>query len=275
MDKIAIIGSGFSSYILYQKLKNYNPCVISPKKFDIKNNFFLRTKNFEINKFFSKKSYSYNNQIFKFKNIKLYDRLIFGGNSNIWGGFCNTLNFNKKVINFLKNSGIYINKLNFNSNGCSANVIEICQLNDVNKNIFSVKKKFKNFINGYVTSINQNNRFIELKILSLNKKKKFDLVSKKFKKVYIAISIPQLINLLKNSNFIKVEDKITFSEFKYNFEFQLGCNFKKSNPNKRVEIYYNFFGILKHFLNLKILVKLSLYSIYWNIIIFNFRKLFF
>jgi hypothetical protein len=262
LGKIAIIGSGFSSYILYQRLKKYNPYIISPKKFLINNNFFLRNKNFEINKFFSKKSYSYNNQIFQLKNIKLYDRLIFGGNSNIWGGFCNISKFNKKIINFLKNSNIYINKLNFNSNGCSANIPEIYQLNDINKNIFSVKKKFKNFINGFVINFVKKKKDVELKILKFDNKNKSFFIRKTFKKVYVAVSIPQLINLLKNSEIIKVNDIITFSEFKSNFVIKFGNNFKRSSANKQIEIYYNFFGVIKHFLNLKIKLFLNFIPIY-------------
>ena len=248
MDKIAIIGSGFTGYVLYQRLKKYNPYIISPDRFFIKNNYFFRNKDFEINKLFSQRAFSFINQIFKFYNIRLHDRLIFGGNSNIWGGFCNTLHFNKKIFDFLKKKKIQVNNLNLNLNGCLSNNFSIKQLNDGNGNIFRVKKVKKNYIDGLVTNFEKKGRVIKLKILQRNLNNKLIPIIKNFNKVYISVSIPQLISLLKNSNIIKTGDVISFSEFKYDYSLKFFCN---CNETKIVRIYYNFFGVIKHFFNLK------------------------
>ena len=259
MDRVAIIGSGFTGFILYQRLKKYNPYVISPNKFFIKDNYFLRNNDFEINKFFSEKAFSFNNQIFELHNIRLHDRLIFGGNSNIWGGFCNISHFNKKIFEFFKKRKIYLNNINFDLNGCSSNINTIKQFNDVNGNILRVRKNIKNYIDGFVTHFEEKGRIVKLKILKRDLNNKFFLVTKNFNKVFISVSIPQLISLLKNSNIIKNDDIISFSEFKYDYSLRFFCNYDKK---KIVRIYYNFFGIIKHFFNLKLKFFLNFIPIY-------------
>jgi hypothetical protein len=259
LDRIAIIGAGFTSFILYERLKKYNPYVISPNKFFLKDNYFLRNKDFEINKLFADKAFSFNNQIFELDNIRLHDRLIFGGNSNIWGGFCDISHFNKKILEFFKKRKIYLNNIDFNSNGCASNVSSIKQFNDVNGNIWRVRKNITNFIDGFVTHFQENGRIIKLKILQRDLNNKLFLVTKNFNKVFIAVSIPQLISLLKNSNIIKNDDIISFSEFKYDYSLRFLFNY---NEKKIVRIYYNFFGIIKHFFSLKLKFFFNFIPIY-------------
>lgn len=258
MDKIAIIGSGFTSYILYKKLEKYKPIVISPKRILKDTLTFNRHKKFEVNKLNSTQAFSFNNQIFKLNNCCLHDRLIDGGHSNIWGGFCNTVNFNKKIFIFLKKSRILLNKLNFYKNGCHSNIPTIAQLNDSKRNIFSSQKRIKKYIDGFVFNFENKKDCIKLKIL-INKNK-CQYIYKSFKRVFVAISISQLISLLKNSNIIKVNDLITLEEYQYNHSLKFFNTmsppshfFLDHNDNiNKVEIIFNLFGIIKHFFNFKI-----------------------
>ena len=90
MEKIVIIGSGFSSLTAFLKFEKYNPIVITPTQNKLINSHINVRKNLKTNKLFSSKGLSKGNLKFNLKNnTKLHDRLSFGGNSNIWGGFIN------------------------------------------------------------------------------------------------------------------------------------------------------------------------------------------
>ena len=84
-----IIGSGFSA-IFSKLLSNKKIKVMGFKKFSklyFKNQ--SRRKKFESNKLFSTNALSYGSLNSDLKFSKLHDRLILGGNTNIWGGHIN------------------------------------------------------------------------------------------------------------------------------------------------------------------------------------------
>ena len=84
MNQIVIIGGGYSSFVIYQKLIKFNPLVITNKNINYNNSLFRR-RNLQINKFFSKKSSSFGSLQYKLNgNSKIHDKLILGGNSNLW-----------------------------------------------------------------------------------------------------------------------------------------------------------------------------------------------
>ena len=280
MGKIAIIGSGFTSYILYKKLEKYNPTVISPKRI-LKDTPYNRHKKFEINKLNSKKAFSFNNQIFQLNNIYLHDHLLDGGHSNIWGGFCNTENFNKRIFIFLKKTGILLSKLIFNKNGCNSNISTLVQLNDSENNIFSTKKRLKKYIDGFVFNFERKKNSIKLKIL-INNKNKSQYIYKTFKKVIVAISIPQLISLLKNSDIIKINDILTLEEYQYNWSFKffnpfppplsISTSIDHNSNIDKVKIIFNLFGIIKHYFNLKIKNFINFFPFIYLVQEFQYKK---
>jgi hypothetical protein len=239
MDKICIIGSGFSSYILYNKLKKFNIDIISPENVLLDNQNLFRRKNLEYNKFYKLKKKSYGSLNFKIKKNSLQDNLIIGGNSNYWGGFCDTNNFTKKEYSLLDKSNILIKDLNYSKNFCSSNNDTIAQLTNNKSEIFSIKKKFfkdATFIDGYVTKIKFKKKII-VEFICKN-----SLIEKKYSNVFLATSIPQVLDIIYNSKFLNKNTNITLDDFIQNFNFSIFGHI----TNTDTVIKYNFPGILKH-----------------------------
>ena len=161
-----------------------------------------------------------NSQILKSKNFYEYDGI--GGNSNIWGGYIN-FKRHKKFLQNKKYQKFFLN------------------------NIFKVKKIFKStskFSNTYCLMDNTN------KIFRINKKFfKNDLIKKKIKKIFIkknfielfyddkklsvatlslCIGNLNLIKLLYNSNWINLNDTISFNDSKCNYVLNLFIDQKKN-----------------------------------------------
>ena len=83
-----IVGAGFSALCSYMILKNSNTRVLNFKKINSNPNFLIDRKNLNNNKFFSNKSISLGTINYTLESkIKFHDRLISGGNTNLWGGF--------------------------------------------------------------------------------------------------------------------------------------------------------------------------------------------
>ena len=102
MTKNVIIGAGFSAAITKLLIGNNSKIIGSNGKLNLQNTNLIRRKSIEVNKLFSSKAYSYGALNYDLKNGFLHDRLIFGGNANIWGGNINIKNIPKKLIYFLE-----------------------------------------------------------------------------------------------------------------------------------------------------------------------------
>ena len=128
MKKITIVGSGFSAAICKINFEKYNTSIISCSNPLFLKNKFNRRKLIEINKFFSKKAFSYGNLKYKLNNSKIHDRLILGGNTNIWGGMVDSTNIPKKFLALLKKNKIFLKNLEVYKNGDSSNNKNIKQI---------------------------------------------------------------------------------------------------------------------------------------------------
>ena len=143
-----------------------------------------------INKIFSSKSESKGNFSFNLKNsTKLHDRLSLGGNSNIWGGFININSLNKDSMDQFKNIGVNFHKLVQNQNGYLSNNNDIRQLRDSNNNILDTSNFLKNFISGFVETIEFKNNLIKINYFTNNRK----LESLTTSKLFLSISSPNLL----------------------------------------------------------------------------------
>jgi len=242
VNNIVIIGSGFSAFATYLKFRKYNPTVISSTK-NTGSNLVLNNRNkLKINKPFSTKSLSYGNFTFNLKNnTRLHDRLSLGGNSNIWGGFININLLPINFINNIKNLGIFLHKLDQKKNGYLSNENGLRQLRDSDDKILDVSKFFNQYIEGFVDSFDFKNKLIKIKYYS-EKKKIIETISAS--KLFIAISFPQLIDILYRSNMVKTDLKLQLDEYEHNFQI----NTRKiiSNNNSLI-IKYDFIRILKHY----------------------------
>jgi len=120
VENIVIIGSGFSAFTTFLKFKKYNPIIITATHNRYPNLQINNRKVLNTNKIFSNKTISSGDLVYNLKNkTKLHDRLSFGGNSNIWGGFINIGSTNRVAIDQYKKIGISFDKLIQNHNGYS------------------------------------------------------------------------------------------------------------------------------------------------------------
>ncbi len=102
MIKNLVIGAGFAAIFTKILLGKSSKIIGSFDHQILKHNNFLRRKSVEVNKLFSKKALSYGTLKFNLGSGKFHDRLILGGNSNIWGGHINVKNIPNKIIKLLK-----------------------------------------------------------------------------------------------------------------------------------------------------------------------------
>ncbi len=245
MIETTIIGSGFSAFTSYLLLKNQNPKILSFSNINLNEKLFIKRKNLNTNKLFSKKSSSLGSLNYNLtSNIKLHDRLNGGGNTNIWGGFINISNLSNNFIKICNQNSIKFDKLSFNNNGYKSNIDSIRQLRDYNNNILNSGFFLKEFINGFLHSFEVKDSKILLKYIN-NKNKFFNTLETK--KLILAISFPQLIDLLFRSGFIKDNKIISLTEFNHKFEKTFNKNFNNTSYENCV-IKYDFLRALKHFL---------------------------
>ncbi len=247
MKNIVIIGSGFSALATFLKFKKYNPIIItathkSYPNLQIKNRSFLNT-----NKIFSNKTKSRGSLLYNLKNkTKLHDRLSFGGNSNIWGGFINISSTNREAIDQFKKIGISFNKLIQNHNGYLSNNSNIRQLRDLNNKILDTSYFLKNFIPGFVDTIEFKNKLIKINYFSDNYKMESLIASK----LFLGISFPQLIDLLYRSQLLSQDFKLTLSEFEHKFIINYSNSITIESENDLI-IKYDFIRAFKHFFGLQ------------------------
>lgn len=246
-----IIGGGFSSAIAKLFLKNFK--LISASNHKIIKKEFYRRKNIEFNKLFQKKSYSYGMLRYQLKNIILHDRVILGGNSNIWGGKIDLKKIPPKIINFLKKNKIVFKKISFFETGTTSNNKNIAQLQNLKGDILNVSDFPIKFKKGYLV------KFISRKnyILSYIKFNDTTVKKTKVKKLFLCLGPLQLIDLLYRSGYLKNNDLITISEFRHVFKFRLkNSNFEKDATTVRYSFARglgHLFGIQKYTTILKIL----------------------
>jgi len=212
MKKITIVGSGLSATIAKIKFKNLKPNIISCSDSSFLKKKYLRRKSIESNKLFSKKSLSYGNLKYRLKNIKLHDRLILGGSTGVWGGMVNTATLPNYFLKILKDNNIFFKKLDFYKTGYKSNNQDIKQMCDEKGNIFNSGKFFADCENNFLHSFSVDKDIIKLKIIS-EKNNNFEFQNTD--KLILAISLPQLLDLLIRSGFINenvsisLEDMIT------------------------------------------------------------------
>lgn len=247
MIKNLIIGGGFSAHIFSELLKKDNKeiTILTPKGKIVEHNDIKKNKLFEVNKILSSKAFSFlTTKYEKRREIFLHDRVSLGGNSTIWGGVINIEKLPKKFINFLENIKINLVKLSYEETFSKSNTDNLYQLRNFKNKIYDSKDYVKTDIDGFATKIFFHKNKIEVEF--------YDLISNTTKrifseKVFLAISVIQLIEILIKSNIIKDNYFFELDEFKHNFKLSLH-NKTHNYIDKRVIIKYSLVGAIKHFL---------------------------
>ena len=244
MKKI-IVGGGLSAVFTKIFIKSDDLKIISPRDrtgFNKKN--LHRRKNFEKNKLFQKKSNSYGSLKFSIANTIFHDRLILGGNSNIWGGNFDIRKIPKSILNYLLKKGIFFTDLSFKHTGTLSNSKNIKQMYSLKDEIFDAKNLLLKTKNSYLKKfyITKKKIFLQTEN-SLNENNTFLA-----EKLFICVGSIQLLDLLYRSKLLKENDVIEFSE--YSHKFKLKFFFTKIEKNA-VIVRYKFSRAIGHFLGIQ------------------------
>ena len=246
------IGTGFSSLIFKILSKNKKKIFITSENIDLKANF-LRRKEYEYKKLFSKNFYSYNNiKISNLINQKFHDNLSHGGNSNLWGGIIQINQSLKKLFNH--NRIIKLKKLSYKFTGSQTNKKNIYQLRNLNDQILSSRDIIKNPTFGHVTKIKKKKNFFEVSYK--NKKNKNIIILGK--KIFFGTSFIQFLEILINSNFIIKNSKVSLEEFPMQYRLSLK---KKIIDRNNFVIKYSLPGVIKHSLGMQKKLKFNILNI--------------
>ena len=245
MKDIVIVGSGFSALISYFFLKKFDTQVISSNNLINNLDNFKCRKNLEINKYFSNKLKSKGNfEYFKKKSFEIHDRLSFGGNTNIWGGFINIEGLSKNIIKIFKENHIKFENLDQIKNGYKSNINTIRQLRDEKNNILDSSRLIKNILPGLVHSFNIKKNYISIKYFDFKNLKYSFLETKK---LLIAISFPQLIDLLFRSGLLIDTANLILDDFEHDFKLTFSSDLKNNNKSDYI-LKYDFLRASKHYL---------------------------
>ena len=97
MQKVTIVGGGFSAALAKLRLREYKLEIISSKNTKYLGAQFTRRRSIEANKLFFEKASSFGQLTYDVGTVKLHDRIISGGNSNIWGGMVDTMLYKRSL----------------------------------------------------------------------------------------------------------------------------------------------------------------------------------
>ena len=250
MDKPKIIGTGFSGLIAY--LSHAKNAEIFGGSSNIA--FTNKKSDFTFNKIFGLKAKSQTRLKNKLINIHLHDRLINGGNGTIWGGFFNDEDISDCDKKILVNNGIKIIKLNSWITGSYSPNKNIKQLQNEKLNIVNPSNHIDSIENKYLDGfkVEEDESLICYWLENDNQR----TVSKVTGKIYFAIGVVQLIDLLFRSNYLKDNDVLKMSE--YSYKLTLILRSKKITSEVEV-IRFNFLRGVLHSLGINYYPKLLIY----------------
>ena len=243
MAKTIIIGGGFSALIAkillgsqpFQLISKINA---SSKSIEGKGHANSRRKSLEINKLLRANGVSEGALSINLMHSRLHDRLLHGGNSKIWGGFCNIEFLPTNLLGLLKDSGIFFEPLSFKRTGSISNNSAIGQLLDVNGQIIDAAdylspQLIPGLLDQYISKVHIiNSSTIDL----FGNTSKFKVSAHK---VILAIGPIHLLDLLYRSGWINDGDIISLSEYEHHFatKFLLDpTKFKSSDATIRYSL---------------------------------------
>jgi len=215
--KTYIIGGGFSASIASLYLNKFTKIISFSNHLLFDTKELIRRKEIECNKLFSKKSLSIGTLNFNLNNTILHDRMVFTGNSSIWGGKIDLTNISKKDICFLEKKNIFFKKLSYKHTGTVSNNKNIFQIQNSKKEIFQSSNILLKSQKGMLINFFSKKKKIFLKIKN-EKNNKIQTINTD--KLILCVGSVQLLDLLYRSKLIKTGDIIELSEFKHEFKFK-------------------------------------------------------
>jgi len=125
----------------------------------------------------------------------------------------------------------------------------IKQLCEADGNIFNSKKFFLNYQNSFLDSFSIEEDKIKLKII---KPEQNNFEIKYTHKLILAISLPQLLDLLIRSGFINKCVNLRLDEFKHKLKYSISKKFNSYDCKKIVAIKYSFIKAIDYYFGLKL-----------------------
>lgn len=233
MDSCVIVGGGLSAWLAslrFDDAKILTP--VSSKK------IYSRSKENSLNKLFSDETFDSQKIIISDKMISLKYRLLLGGASSVWGGFCDREQLSTDLLKIFNNHKISLKELSYKSTGSKANFGDIIQLQQ-NNQILNVGKLLNVNKNCIVTSIHGKT------INIINTNNNFEQVCAN--EIILAVDVLNLLLILYRSNMISSSDIISLTEFDHKLRM---TNFSSGEANVN-SITYNFDRAISHFLGIQ------------------------
>lgn len=250
MAKTTIIGAGFSAWAA-SLFCPPDTQIIGATASPVTPNSLIRRKNLELNKFFSRNTRSHGSLLLKNFSGRLHDRLGAGGNSAIWGGFCNEANLPARLLLRMQQQGVLVKPLSFGSTGSKSNISSIGQLQDEKQRILNVAHFLPNtFMPGYVLSvipIGVNSEIIFIPTDNFIQAHEHKL-SIQTKRTVFALGPVQMLDLMYRSGWLKDGDHISLSEFNNSFNISFTRKPEIFTPSKDTIIRYQVLRAALHML---------------------------
>ena len=130
--------------------------------------------------------------------------------------------------------------------GTISNNQNIYQIQNNKNNIFDVTPLLKKIRNSFILKFYIKNKKILVQTIDFEKNK---IKSIETNKLFICVGVIQLLDLLYRSGFLKKNDIIEMSEFKYKLKFNF-INSKITDKNSQI-IRYKFSRAIGHFLGIQ------------------------
>ena len=232
MASCVIVGGGLSAWLASLRVNDATVLTpVSSKK------IYSRSKENSLNKFFSDKTFDSQKIIISDKMISLKYRLLLGGASSVWGGFCDREQLSTDLLKIFNNHKIALKELSYKSTGSKANFGDIIQLQQHNQ-ILNVGKLINVNNDCIVTSINGKT----LNIIDTNNNVQQICANK----IILAVDVLNLLIILFRSNMISASDVISVTEFDHKLRMSASSSGEKVNS-----ITYNFDRAISHFLGIQ------------------------
>lgn len=241
--KYIVIGGGFSSFVaklfLNQKAQIYTAKFARPPM----RNYVIQNF-FNIKKFFFSGSPSIGLLRTNLKNTHLHSILYPGGNTNIWGGFINTKNLPKSLLNFFYSEKIILNTISSKSSGSESNNRHIYQLTEFSGHILNVALRLKGYTDAFIDSFQIKNNKIQVVFYDNSGQRKIITTNN----LILCVGLIDLVDLLYRSGFIRNGDVLELSEFKYVVRLKYCFIFSKFNNTSSLILRYDLIRALCHYL---------------------------
>ena len=250
MDKTIIIGGGFSALIAKLLLGTRPHLILSAiSRPNSDTEKLVQRPSLELNKWLSStKAPSLGSLQSQLAKGVLHDRLIHGGNSQIWGGFCNANLLGSALQEVLRKNQIYLEPLSFAKTGSLSNDSGIAQLTDQSGRILNAAHLLGHDVqDGYATQLMSSNPdSMTVALNSLNG----NTSTLSSQSVILAVGTVQLIDLLYRSNIIQPGDELTLTEFEHRMSI-LATTKPKQFSTQQCVIRYQLTRALYHALGIQ------------------------